>query len=120
MSLIVFNQPINQLGEGQRLNLAERAGGLAAGYLASATGEFDRRALDLDLFEIRASGGETGQPAVAVGQQIGSRLFVSFRQEFGSEDLTQLSLEYRINEVLRLVSTVTRRYAALASHSAHR
>ena len=34
LSLIVFNQPINQLGEGERLNLAERAGGLAAGYLA--------------------------------------------------------------------------------------
>ena len=35
LSLIVFNQPINQLGEGERLNLAERAGGLAVGYLAT-------------------------------------------------------------------------------------
>ena len=30
-----------------------------------------------------------------------------FRQEFGSEDFSELSLEYRINELLRLVSTVT-------------
>ncbi len=110
LSLIVFNQPINQLGSGERLNLAERAGGLAVGYLASPLANSIADALDLDIFEIRASGGENGQPSVAVGQQIGSRLFVSFRQEFGSEDLSQLSLEYRINELLRIVTTVTEGY----------
>ena len=107
LSLIVFNQPINQLGEGERLNLAERAGGLAVGYLATPLANSIARALDLDIFEIRASGGENGQPSIAVGQQFGSRLFVSFRQEFGSDDYSQLSLEYRINELLRLVSSVT-------------
>jgi translocation and assembly module TamB len=107
LSLIVFNQPINQLGEGERLNLAERAGGLAVGYLATPLANSIARALDLDIFEIRASGSETGQPSIGVGQQFGSRLFVSFRQEFGSDDYSQLSLEYRINELLRLVSTVT-------------
>jgi autotransporter translocation and assembly factor TamB len=107
LSLIVFNQPINQLGEGERLNLAERAGGLAVGYLATPLANSIARALDLDIFEIRAAGGDNGQPSIAVGQQFGSRLFVSFRQEFGSEDFSQLSLEYRINELLRLVSTVT-------------
>jgi hypothetical protein len=107
LSLIVFNQPINQLGEGERLNLAERAGGLAVGYLATPLANSIARALDLDIFEIRAGGGENGQPSIAVGQQFGSRLFVSFRQEFGSDDYSQLSLEYRINELLRLVSTVT-------------
>ena len=110
LSLIVFNQPINQLGSGERLNLAERAGGLAVGYLASPLANSIADALDLDIFEIRATGGENGQPSVAVGQQIGSRLFVSFRQEFGSEDLSQLSLEYRINELLRIVTTVTEGY----------
>ncbi|HET9467242.1 MAG TPA: translocation/assembly module TamB domain-containing protein [Vicinamibacterales bacterium] len=107
LSLIVFNQPINQLGEGERLNLAERAGGLAVGYLATPLANSIARALDLDIFEIRAAGSETGQPSIAVGQQFGSRLFVSFRQEFGSDDYSQLSFEYRINELLRLVSTVT-------------
>jgi translocation and assembly module TamB len=107
LSLIVFNQPINQLGGGERLNLAERAGGLAVGYLASPLANSIADALDLDIFEIRATGGESGQPSIALGQQIGSRLFVSFRQEFGSAELSQLSLEYRINELLRLVSTVT-------------
>jgi TamB, inner membrane protein subunit of TAM complex len=107
LSLIVFNQPINQLGEGERLNLAERAGALAVGYLASPLANSIADALDLDIFEIRTTGGINGQPSVALGQQIGSRLFVSFRQEFGSAEVSQLSLEYRINELLRLVSTVT-------------
>lgn len=118
LSLIVFNQPINQLGEGERLNLAERAGGLAVGYLASPLANSIADALDLDIFEIRATGGESGQPSVALGQQIGSRLFVSFKQDFGSADLSQLSFEYRINELLRLVSTVTE--GSQRSHRAQR
>ena len=35
LSLIVFNVPINELGEGQQVSLAERAGALAGGYLVS-------------------------------------------------------------------------------------
>jgi hypothetical protein len=110
LSLIVFNQPINQLGQGERLNLAERAGGLAVGYLASPLADSIADALDLDIFEIQATGSESGRPAVALGEQIGSRLFVSFRQEFGTgsdADYRQLVLEYRINDLLRLISTVT-------------
>jgi translocation and assembly module TamB len=110
LSLIVFNQPINQLGEGERLNLAERAGGLAVGYLASPLANSIADALDLDVFEIRASGSDTGSNYVGLGQQIGSRLFVSFRQEFGAEELSQLSFEYRINELLRVVSKVSEGY----------
>ena len=107
LSLIVFNQPINQLGQGERLNLAERAGGLAVGYLASPLANSIADALNLDIFEIRPTGEESGRPSIAVGQQFGSRLFVSFRQEFGSEDFSLLSFEYRLNDLLRLVSTVT-------------
>jgi len=107
LSLIVFNQPINQLGEGERFRLAERAGGLAVDYLASPLANSIADALDLDIFEIRATGTESGRPSIALGEQIGSRLFVSFRQEFGSDEYSRFSLEYRINDVLRLVSTVT-------------
>ena len=35
LSLIVFNVPINELGEGQQVSLVERAGALAGGYLVS-------------------------------------------------------------------------------------
>jgi translocation and assembly module TamB len=118
LSLIVFNQPINQLGEGERLNLAERAGGLAVGYLASPLANSIANALDLDIFEIRTAGGINDQPSVALGQQFGSRLFVSFRQEFGSAERSELTLEYRINELLRLVSTVAQ--GARQSHRTQR
>ena len=82
LSLIVFNQPINQLGEGERLNLAQRAGSMAAGYIATPLAKSIADALDLDLFEIRPEGGINGQPSVALGQQFGSRLFVQFKQDF--------------------------------------
>jgi hypothetical protein len=118
LSLIVFNQPINQLGEAERLNLVERAGTMAAGYLTTPLSNSIAQALDLDLFEIRASGGMNGQPSVALGQQFGSRLFVSFRQEFGSYDRSEISFEYRINELLRLVSTVAQ--GAQQSHTTQR
>jgi hypothetical protein len=106
LSLIVFNQPINQLGQAERLNLAQRAGSMAAGFVATPLANSIADALDLDLFEIRPEGGINGQPSVALGQQIGSRLFVQFRQDFGSADRSELSFEYRITELLRLVSTV--------------
>jgi TamB, inner membrane protein subunit of TAM complex len=106
LSLIVFNQPINQLGEAERLNLAARAGSMAAGYIASPLANSIANALDLDLFEIRPGGGVNGEPSIALGQQIGSRLFVQFRQDFGAEDRSELSFEYRFNQLLRLVSTV--------------
>jgi hypothetical protein len=118
LSLIVFNQPINQLGEAERLNLVERAGTLAAGYLTTPLANSIAQALDLDMVEIRASGGINGQPSVALGQQFGSRLFVSFKQEFGSYDRSELSFEYRINELLRLVSTVAQ--GAQQSHRTQR
>jgi translocation and assembly module TamB len=117
LSLIVFNQPINQLAEGQRLNLAERAASLAAGYLTTPLANSIARALDLDLLEIRAEG-DSGQPSVMIGQQFGSRLFVTFREEFGAEDRSQLSLEYRINQFLRLVTSIAQ--GAQRSHRSQR
>jgi autotransporter translocation and assembly factor TamB len=118
LSLIVFNQPINQLGEAERLNLVERAGTMAAGYLTTPLANSIADALDLDLFEIRAAGGINDQPSVALGQQFGSRLFVSFKQEFGPDDRSELSFEYRISELLRLVSTVAQ--GAQQSHRTQR
>ena len=53
LSLIVFNQPINELGEGQQLSLAERATALAGGYLATGLSRSISNALELDEFEIQ-------------------------------------------------------------------
>lgn len=106
LSLIVFGQPMNQLGESQRINLAERAGALAAGAIATPLSQSIGRALDLDVFEIRAQGAGGIGPSISLGRQVGSRLFIGLRQEFGREDVSAVSFEYRISSLLRLVTSV--------------
>lgn len=105
LSLIVFGQPVNSLGESQRINLAERAGSLALGAAAGPMAAAVGRALNLDLFEIRAEG-QGGGPEVALGSQLGSRFFIGLRQEFGKEDMTAVQFEYRLSKLLRLVTSV--------------
>ena len=56
LSLIIFNQPVNELGEGQQVSLAERAGALAGGYLTAGLARSIGEALELDEFEIQAQG----------------------------------------------------------------
>jgi autotransporter translocation and assembly factor TamB len=103
LSLIVFGQPVNALGESQRVSLAQRAGNLALGAIAGPLAESVGRALNLDLFEIRAEG-EGGAPELALGSQIGSHVYIGLRQEFGREDASVVTFEYRFSELLRLVT----------------
>jgi autotransporter translocation and assembly factor TamB len=106
LSLIVFNQPINELGEGQQVSLAERATALAGGYLASGLARSIGNALELDEFEIQA-GGEAGgfEPSLTVGEQVGERFFFRIRQVFGDAQATELVLEYQITDYLRVQAT---------------
>ncbi len=104
LSLIVFNQPINQLGEGQQVSLAERAGALAGGYLTSGLARSIGNALELDEFEIQAQG-EGGGPSLSVGEQVGERLFFRVRQGFGAAEATEFILEYQIADFLRAQAT---------------
>jgi autotransporter translocation and assembly factor TamB len=105
LSLIIFNQPVNQLGSAERASLAERAGNLAAAAVAAPIADSVARALNLDSFEIRPAAGGAG-PAVAFGSRFGSRVFVGVRQEFGREDVSTVSFEYRLTDFLRLVTSV--------------
>jgi translocation and assembly module TamB len=73
LSLIVFNQPINELGEGEQVSLAERATALAGGYLASGLARSIGNALELDEFEIQAGGDEGLGPSLTVGEQVGEK-----------------------------------------------
>jgi autotransporter translocation and assembly factor TamB len=106
LSLIVFNAPVNELGEGQQISLAERAGALAGGYLASGLARSIGNALELDQFEIQAQGESGGGPTLTVGEQVGEKLFVRLRQAFGQSQSTELILEYQIADYLRLQATV--------------
>jgi autotransporter translocation and assembly factor TamB len=105
LSLIVFNQPINQLGEAEQVDLLDRAGALAMGTIATSLSESIGDALDIDLFEIRAPGsGEAGQ--VNFGRQVNDRLFVGFQQEFAGGEASRLSFEYQLTDALRILTSV--------------
>jgi hypothetical protein len=105
LSLIVFNAPVNELGEAQQISLAQRAGALAGGYLASGLARAIGGALELDEFEIQA--GEQGSgPSLSVGEQVGSRTFFRVRQGFGEAQATEFILEYQISDLLRLQASV--------------
>lgn len=104
LSLIVFNTPINELGEGQQLSLAERATSLAGGYLASGLTRSISNALQLDEFEIQA--GEQGfGPTLSVGEQVGEHFFFRVKQGFGDAQATELILEYQLEDHLRVQGT---------------
>jgi autotransporter translocation and assembly factor TamB len=105
LALVVFNRPINQLGTGERVSLAARAGSLAAGAVVGPLADSVARALDLDVFEIQTAEAGTVGATVTVGRQISDRLFVGFRHEFGGEGTNRLSFEYRLTEYLRLVTS---------------
>jgi translocation and assembly module TamB len=112
LSLIIFNQPVNQLGEGQQVSLAQRASALASGYLTSGLSRSIGNALELDEFEIQAQGEQGGGPTVTVGEQIGRNLFFRLRQGFGTEQTTELILEYQIADFLRAQGSVAEGTAA--------
>jgi hypothetical protein len=104
LSLIVFNTPINELGEGQQLSLADRAASLAGGYLATGLTRSISNALQLDEFEIQA--GEQGfGPTLSVGEQVGEHFFFRVKQGFGDAQATELILEYQLEDHLRVQGT---------------
>jgi autotransporter translocation and assembly factor TamB len=118
LSLIIFNVPVNELGEGQQISLAERAGALAGGYLVSGLTRSLANALELDELELQADAGlglGLG-PVLSIGEQIGNNLFVRVRQGFGAAEATELILEYQITEYLRLQGSVAQ-YANMAQRA---
>jgi hypothetical protein len=105
LSLIIFNEPANQLLASQRVSLAATAGTLAARAVATPLADSVARALNLDLFEIGPSEDVAGGATITIGQRIGDRLFVGFRHDFGAAEISQVSFEYKLSEFLRIVST---------------
>lgn len=112
LSLIVFNAPINELGEGQQVSLAERAGALAGGYLAAGLTRSIANALELDEFELQAEGERNLAPTLSIGEQVGDRTYFRIRQGFGAEQATEFILEYQIADFLRLQGSVAETSAA--------
>ena len=102
LSLIVFNQPINQLGEGQQISLLQRAQSMAGGALAGQLAQSIGEALGVDTFEINLAPESGVGPQVTVGQQVGQNLYVKVQQSVGDQSQTNFIVEYELNKWLRL------------------
>lgn len=122
LSLIVFNRSVNELGTGERASLAETAGGIASGFVASSLGRSIGRALDVDLFEITTSDAATGETAggVTLGKQVSERAFVRFRQQFGQRSFTEFMLEYQLAKFLRLEARISPETSGVANRLTQR
>ena len=106
LSLIVFNQPINSLGEGQQISLAQRAAGLAAGAVATELSKSIGNALNLDTFDIQMAPDSGATAQITIGQQVGQNLFVKVQRDIGDQSSTNFILEYQLKDWLRLQSNV--------------
>jgi autotransporter translocation and assembly factor TamB len=106
LSLIVFNQPINQLGEGAQISLAQQAQGLALGAAAGQLTQSIGSALGVDTFQLNLAPEDGGTASVTIGQQIGQNLFVSVQQGIGDQAQTNFILEYELTKWLRLRTNV--------------
>jgi autotransporter translocation and assembly factor TamB len=107
LALIVFNQNLNSLGEGQQINLAQRAQALATGALASGLAKELGDALGVDTFEISTAPEMAGTYAtLTVGEQVGQNLYVKVEQGIGDKSITNFVLEYELTKWLRLRTNV--------------
>jgi hypothetical protein len=106
LALIVFNQPLNQLGEGQQTSLAARAQAIATSAVAGQLAQSIGNALHLDTFEINAAPENGGGPQVTIGQQVGQNLYIRVQQGVGDEATTNFILEYDLTDWLRLQTNV--------------
>jgi autotransporter translocation and assembly factor TamB len=106
LSLIVFNQPINSLGEGQQISLAQRAQQMATGALAGELAQSIGNALGLDTFEINTAPDNGAAAQLTIGQQLGRNLYVKVEQGIGAQSQTNFILEYELTKWLRLQTNV--------------
>jgi len=101
LSLIVFNQPLNQLGEGDQISLLQRAQSLAGGVLAGELAQSIGSALGVDTFEINLAPESGGGPQLTVGQQVGQNLYLKVEQMIGQQSQTNFIVEYELTRWLR-------------------
>jgi autotransporter translocation and assembly factor TamB len=106
LALIVFNQPINELGEGQQISLMQRAQAMATGAVAGQLAKSVGDALHLDTFEIQLAPESGAAAELTLGQQIGQNLFVKIEEGVGDVSTTNVVLEYQLNRWLRLQSNL--------------
>jgi autotransporter translocation and assembly factor TamB len=106
LALIVFNQPLNELGANAQQSVTKRAGDLALGVGTGQLTSSIASSLKLDQFDINLSP-DTGSAAdLTIGQQINGNLYVRVEQGVGQHTHTNVILEYEFSKWLRLQTNV--------------
>jgi autotransporter translocation and assembly factor TamB len=102
LALIVFNQPVNQLGEGEQISLGQRAEQLALGSIAGELSKSLGSLLNVSEFQLQAAPESGAVAQVTIGQQVGQNLFVKVEQGVGDVSTTNVVIEYELLKWLRL------------------
>jgi autotransporter translocation and assembly factor TamB len=103
LSLLLFNQPVNELAFAQRNELALQAATLASGFVVSPAVSAVGEKLGLDFLELEPVGAlGTTSFRLSAGRQIWKGLFVTYAREFSSEPYNEVLAEYELSRYLRL------------------
>lgn len=106
LSLIVFNQNVNELGETQQMSLLQQAQSITGSALTGSLARSVGQALNLNEFDINLAPESGRSPELTVGQQLGSDLYVRVQQGIGDQSQTNFVLEYELAKWLRLQTNV--------------
>jgi autotransporter translocation and assembly factor TamB len=102
LSLLLFNQPANELATAQRNELALQAATLASGFVVSPAVSAMGKELGLDFLQLEPIGtaGATSFRLTA-GREIWKGLFLTYAREFSSDPINELLAEYELTRYLR-------------------
>jgi translocation and assembly module TamB len=115
LALVVFNQPLNELGAGTQSTLVARAQSLATGAVVGTLSTSIAKALNLETFQFDIAPESGSGPSLTVGQQVGPNLYVKVQQGVSDLSTTNLLLEYAFTNWLRLQTNVQQGSAAQQS-----
>ncbi len=103
LSLLLFNQPVNELALAQRNELALQAATLATGFVVSPAVSAVGEALGLDFLELEPTGAfGTTSFRLSAGREIWKGLFVTYAREFSSEPYNEVLADYELTRYLRI------------------
>ena len=103
LSLLLFNQPVNELATAQRNELALQAATLASGFVVSPAVSAMGEKLGLDFLQLEPVGAAgTASFRLSAGREIWKGLFLTYSREFSSDPYNELLAEYELSRYLRL------------------
>jgi len=108
LSLLLFNQPANELATSQRNELAIQAATLASGFVVSPAVSAMGEKLGLDFLQLEPIGTSGGTSfRLSAGREIWKGLFLTYAREFSSDPFNELLAEYELARYLRLRASGT-------------